>query len=259
MHIGITGAKGVLGKILASKLIDFGCKVFPFEGDVRDRNSLKEWIRKGYDAIFHLAAVVPVNLVEANPLRAYSVNVGGTINILEEVSSLENIPWLFYASSCHVYKSSDVPLAENSPVCPVTLYGETKWMAERICFNSYKSNNIPICMGRIFSFYHDTQKKPYLYPTIKERLANEDLALPFELKGADSIRDFLNAEEVVDILLKLMDKKAVGVVNIASGRGIKVKDFVQQFSENELNIINTDDNVNILVADTSRLTSIIGG
>lgn len=258
MKIGVTGSSGVLGCLLIEKLKGHNCQVNLFHGDIRDKNDVFTWLSEGFDILFHLAAKVPVYFVEKFPLEAYSVNVGGTINLLEGIKTCSKKPWLFFASSSHVYKSSNKPLSETSIIEPISLYGETKWFAERIISNTAESIGCSYCCGRIFSFYHNTQKKPFFYPTIIERLSKEDLSKPFSLYGANSVRDFVNAEDVVNIMVELMFRNAIGIVNIGSGVGIKIRDFVQQVSEKKLNIVCADDKEDYLVADNGKLNRIIG-
>jgi len=104
--------------------------------------------------------------------------------------------------------------------------------------------------------YHKTQKPPFLYPVMLERLKTEDLKKDFELYGAESVRDFLNAEEVADIILELMKRKATGTYNIASGKGIKIKDFVQSLTKTPIKIVNKGEQ-DILVADVSKLNKLL--
>lgn len=258
MKIGVTGSSGVLGCLLLEKLKGFNCQVNSFNGDIRCKNNVISWLSEGFDILFHLAAKVPVYFVEKHPLEAYGVNVGGTINLLEGIEKCAKKPWLFFASSSHVYKSNNKPLCETSIIEPITLYGETKWFAERIISNTAESIGCSYCCGRIFSFYHNTQNKPFFYPTIIERLSKEDLSKPFKLYGANSVRDFLNAEDVVNIMVELMQKRSAGIVNIGSGVGIKIRDFVQQISGNNLNIVSADNKEDYLVADIAKLKTMIG-
>ena len=173
-------------------------------------------------------------------------------NLIDVINSSNQSPWLFYASTSHVYASKNSPISENDIISPVSEYGETKYEAEKMVSEYY--NNF--CIGRIFSFYHDSQKKPFLYPNIKKRLKNEDLSKPFELYGAQSVRDFLNAENVADIIIELMNKRAKGIYNVASGEGIEIKDFVQNLTDKKLDIkeLGTND---YLVADISKLEKIL--
>ncbi len=252
--IGITGATGILGKILCEKLKNEKMETSSFKGDICKKEDLIKWISKNkFEAIIHLAAIVPTIEVKSDPLRAYEVNVSGTINLLSALKQNDQSPWVFYASSSHVYKSKDSPIKETDTVDPVSLYGMTKYIGEKICVDSAPKNNFSICCGRIFSFFHNSQKAPFLYPNILKRLQTEDITKSFFLYGADSERDFLNAEEVVDIIIGLMNKKVKGIYNIASGRSTKIRDFVQNLTDKKLKIETNNEIPNKLVADISKL------
>jgi len=260
MTIGITGGEGTIGKILQQKLKIEGFSVSSFNGDIRSTQNLQKWLQnKTIDALFHLAAIVPTSKVIGNLLEAYDVNVTGTINILKEINKSPNRPWFFYASTSHIYESKSSPLTESDNPNPISLYGETKYIAERICQKLYHSNlyNIDICCGRIFSFFHKTQKTPFLYPSIINRLKNENLDEPFFVYKGNSVRDFLNAEDVVEILIKLMKLKTTGTINIASGKSITIKDFVQNLTNKKLTF-QTDHDSDYLVANIDKLNKILG-
>jgi nucleoside-diphosphate-sugar epimerase len=248
-YVGITGSSGVLGTIFKKefriKKIPYSC----FEGDICSTEDIKKWISgKTFTSIIHLAAIVATKDVKDNPERAFEVNVIGTKNLAEVLSNLNTKPWLFYASSSHVYKSKSVPIYEEDTIEPISEYGRTKYEGEKALNGKYPN----LCIGRIFSFYHSTQKKPFLYPTILERLQTEDLTKPFKLFGAESVRDFLNAEEVVKIVMRLLEEKKTGILNIASGEGIKIKDFTQSLTKVKLNIEETGER-DYLVADIGKL------
>jgi nucleoside-diphosphate-sugar epimerase len=252
-YVGITGAGGVLGSILQEKLkqtkVPFSC----FEGDVCSKEDITSWLRnQNFTKIVHLAAVVSTKDVEKDLEKATRVNVGGTRNLVDALLKLDSPPWLFYASTSHVYKSKNSPIKEEDAKEPISEYGKTKYLAEKEVTQNYKN----YCIGRIFSFYHETQKKPFLYPTIKERLANEDLTKPFELYGSESERDFLEAGKVVNIIISLMREEIVGVYNIASGKPTKIKDFVQEMTNYPLKIVDKG-NRDYLVAEISKLNKVL--
>jgi nucleoside-diphosphate-sugar epimerase len=256
--IGITGATGVLGKILKEKLEALSYHVTTFDDDIRNSQAVETWIQSNnMQAVFHLAAMVPVTLVNKNPLDAYAVNAGGTIHLLNAIKNLQHKPWLFYASTCHVYKSKTAPIAETDEIEPINIYGQTKYAGENICTAYQQQTLAPVCIGRIFSFFHASQKEPFLYPSIRARIEKHDPSQPFVLEGAENVRDFLNAEAIVDILIKLMEKRNADTVNIGSGNSITIKDFVQQAFPSLTNISYQQHVPNFLVADVKKLTSIL--
>lgn len=249
MKIGITGASGVLGSILLKKLINMGNECLNFEGDIRNIDEIRKWLSLDkVDVVIHLAAIVPPSEVKNNLSMAFDVNAVGTKNLVDVLNEVGGKPWLFYSSTSHVYKSSDNALSEDSEIEPISEYGLTKYAGETLAKKNYKN----LCIGRIFSMYHTTQKPPFLYPSILNRLKAEDLSKEFELYGAESYRDFLNAEDIADIILKLMSKKTIGIYNIASGEKTKVKDFVQSLTEKKIKVKSMG-NCDSLVANIDKL------
>jgi len=251
--IGITGASGTLGKILVVKLEKEGLEFQCFKEDILEKNNIKNWLKENnFDTIIHFAAIVSTKEVKENPEKAYLVNTEGTKNLINEIKSSGQNPWLFYASTSHVYKSKNSKINEEDKTEPVSFYGKTKHEAEKFVVQNYENS----CIGRIFSLYHDSQERPYLYPNILYRLKHEDLNKPFKLYGANSVRDFLPAEEVIEIIFQLMEKKTTGIYNIASGDEIKIKDFVQSLSEKKLEIKEMS-SPDYLVADISKLNKVL--
>ncbi len=260
MHIGITGGRGTLGKILQVQLAAAGTTYSCFPGDVCRPEELRTWLRaESFDAIVHFAALVPTQSVQANPARAFQVNVGGTANLVAELAALERKPWLFYASSSHVYRPQATPIDESAPVAPINPYGLSKRLGEQVVETSAAAAGVPFCIGRIFSFYHPSQTGTFLYPALQRRFATEDLSQPFRLFGAEDIRDLSLADDLVAKVVALMAKQATGLVNIGSGRGTQISDFVQSMAPRRLQIVNASDGpATSLVADTARLRQLLG-
>ncbi|MEY4032945.1 MAG: dTDP-4-dehydrorhamnose reductase [Verrucomicrobiota bacterium] len=260
MRIGITGGRGTLGKILQAQLsaarLAFDC----FAGDVCRPEELRAWVQAGdFDAVVHFAALVPTQSVQANPARAFQVNVGGTANLVAELGALPRKPWLFYASSSHVYQPQTTPIAETAPVAPINPYGLSKRLGEQVVEASAAAAGVPYCIGRIFSFYHPTQTGSFLYPSLQRRFVTEDLTKPFRLFGANDVRDLSPAEDLVAKVRALLVIRATGLVNIGSGHGTKISDFVQSLAPRPLQIVNASEGApTSLVADTARLRQLIG-
>lgn len=115
MKCVVTGASGHIGNVLVRDLIskNYEVKVFVLKnenvdylkelnveicyGDVRDLESLKEAFR-GADIVFHLAGIIDIGTV--NKKFIYSVNVGGTKNVLQACRE-EKVKKLVYTSSVH--------------------------------------------------------------------------------------------------------------------------------------------------------------
>jgi nucleoside-diphosphate-sugar epimerase len=130
MKIFITGATGYVGHKLILAAVDKGYmvhalvrdasssrlveheKICYFKGDITDYNSVRQAMQ-GCDAVMHAAGITQLWNYDRSVF--YSVNVGGTKNILEAACFL-NIKKLVYTSTCGVLGPSfTYPIAEEDP------------------------------------------------------------------------------------------------------------------------------------------------
>jgi len=256
--IGITGSTGVLGSILLRKLKKKNYKIACFRSDIRKIGKVRSWIKKNnFDAIFHLASMVSVNLCNKNPLDACFINISGTKNILKSISKLKKKPWLFYASTSHVYKLKKTPLSENDIISPRTFYGYTKWLGEKLFENQTLNNGLSYCIGRIFSFYSNSQSKDFLYPSIKNKIKKMSNKNYISIINAYNIIDIQKADSVINIILSLFKNKAEGVFNIGSGKGTQIKNFAKKLTTKKIVVKTNSKKKNIVVANIKKLNSII--
>ena len=165
--VGITGHTGSLGKeIIKSK---FGFNYSFFKGDIRNKNKISKWISsKKFDAIIHLAAIVPISVVNNNKNKAYQINYIATKNIVNAVKK-NKIKWFFFASTSHVYSSIKKNISEKFKTNPISYYGKTKLLAERYIIKQLKKSDSKYCIGRIFSTTNKNQKNNYLVPDLKKK------------------------------------------------------------------------------------------
>jgi nucleoside-diphosphate-sugar epimerase len=259
MRVLISGTGGILGRHVVRHFAQYApdAEIIASKVDLTDRDATRAAIAAlpPIDKVVHLAALVPVASVKADPARAYAVNVGGTINLL---SALEGHPATFlYCSSSHIYAPSSLPIGEDAEKAPPSFYGRTKWVGESVAADICEASGRAFCAARVFSIHDPEQTGSFLRPSIERRLAEEDLSQPFTLPGGDSVRDFLPAADAAALVVRLALSTATGPVNVGSGRGTTIRDFVQGFSPRPLDIraIGGSDT---LVADISRLRQLLG-
>ena len=94
--------------------------------DLTEKDKVEGYIRSlpELDFVFHLAAIVPIEEVNKNPFVAFSVNVGGTLNLLASLKPQSQI--FIFASTSHVYAPQNTPIKEDDTLSPISIYGETK-------------------------------------------------------------------------------------------------------------------------------------
>jgi nucleoside-diphosphate-sugar epimerase len=253
--IGVTGSSGVIGNKFINKFKNnsfIKCTI-----DIQDRKKVFQWIGDNqFDLLLHFAAIVPINEVNKDKLKAKSVNYIGTKNIVDALvkyKKKKNI-WFFYSSTSHVYKYSKKKITEKSKIDPINYYGKTKLMSEKYIIKNLKNDNIKYCIGRIFSFTDKLQKKTFFIPAMFKRLRSKN-TLTIQFYDMESKRDFISTKDIIYAIKTLYEKSCTGIFNIGSGRSVKLSyviNFIAKILKNKNNIefINNKINQNITCDNT---------
>ena len=250
LNIGITGYTGSLGSIIRKNKSRHN--YFYYKEDIQNKEKLLEWFKKNnLNVIFHLAAIVPIKIVNKNKTKAYKVNYLGTKNVVN-ISKKFGIKWFFFASTSHVYRSSTKPIKENCSKFPISYYGKTKLISEKYIQKNLKN----YCIGRIFSTSNKNQRKNYLVPDLKDKI--KKVKKKIVLKNLNHYRDFISMEDITKVINILLKKKFIGVINIGSGKSIYLKDIakiiLKKYKKNGLFIDNKK--TTYLIANTQKLKKI---
>ena len=254
IKIGITGGKGSLGKEIVK--LKFAYNYSFFKGDIRNKKQISEWIKnKKFDAIIHLAAIVPIVEVNSNKKKAYNVNYIATKNIVDQVKK-NKIKWFFFSSTSHVYSSKKINISEKVRTNPISYYGKTKLLAEKYIIKKLEKSDSKYCIGRIFSTTNKNQKSNYLIPDLKRKIKQSKKKIT--LYNLNHYRDFILMKDISKIIFFLYKKNFKGIINIASGKAIYLKDIAIHISKHYKKKVEFKDNekVTFLVANIDKLKKI---
>jgi nucleoside-diphosphate-sugar epimerase len=149
VRILVAGDRGYIGTVLVPMLLreghdvvgldagwydgcDFGPQPDAYEsrtGDIRDQRLAD---LDGFDAVVNLAAVSNDPVGHLNPEATLSVNAHGAAH-LAHVAREAGVARYVFSSSCSLYGAAgDEAVTEESDFHPVTPYGESKVLAERL-------------------------------------------------------------------------------------------------------------------------------
>ncbi len=255
--VGVTGARGVLGRRIVEALAASGVRVTPFPGDVRNVAEIEPWLREHeLDTVIHSAAIVPVRVVATDPGTAVAVNAGGTANLAAACAAGGS--QLVYISTAHVYAPSSGVLDESARVAPVSLYGLTKLQGEEWCRRLAPESLIL----RVFSFFDDRQSEEFMVPSLHHRLVSAEPDAHLQVRGLTSTRDLASAEWLGRVIGSAALSGATGTVNCGTGVGSTVGQVAEILrvatGRTDVDLVPADqDPPTALVAETGRLRQIL--
>tara|TARA_A100001011_G_scaffold394315_1_gene486405 strand:- start:718 stop:1803 length:1086 start_codon:yes stop_codon:yes gene_type:complete len=124
-----------------------------YKYDITDKEKIAQIIKDHKpDFVFHLAAQSLVRESYLNPIKTFSTNVIGSINILDSLKNIDKQMSVIMITSDKVYRNyeSNKPFSENDVLGGDDPYSASKGMAEiaiRSYYESYFKNNKNIRLG----------------------------------------------------------------------------------------------------------------
>ncbi len=258
MKVLVTGGAGFIGSHLCEALVKKGYEVTVFDnfskgnkknlagiidrislirGDICNRRDVRG-ATKGIDYIVHLAAMISVEESISNPKKCYSINVGGTKNVLDG-AVLNKVKKVVIASSAAVYGNAKPPIKETDGCNPISPYGESKLHAEKLALEYYSKysdlNHLSVVCLRFFNIYGPRQNatSPYAGVISKFIYALSENKAPVIFGDGEQTRDFIYVEDVVAaILLSMENERANGeIFNVASGIPITINKLLDRIEQ----------------------------
>lgn len=196
------------------------------EGDIRDREAVRSAI-SGAEVVFHLAASVGNKRSIDHPSIDTSINVNGTLNVLEEARAAA-VRKVVVSSSAGIYgELKTLPITEDHPIEPLTPYGVSKLYTEKMALAFASIYGIEAICLRYFNVYGPNQRfDAYgnVIPIFVFRALRGD---PIAIFGDGSqTRDFVHVDDVVQANLNAALNHGVsGAFNIASGTQLGIADL----------------------------------
>jgi len=167
-RVFITGGAGYIGTILCEQLLDAGYAVTAldnlrygqaplfhlcsnpnfefFVGDARDESLIKRFVKEA-DVIIPLAAIVGAGACDKDPWATRSTNLEA-VQLINKIRSPRQLIIYPNTNSGYGTKSGDQFCTEDSPLDPITLYGQTKVQAELELLDS--PNAITLRLATVF-------------------------------------------------------------------------------------------------------------
>lgn len=229
----VAGGAGFLGLRLARALLARGDEVTLLDDFSRGRDDpeLRELLAharlvehdlteplparalgSGYDAVYHLAAVVGTRASAERPHEVLRVGLGSSANLLAWAAGAEP-GCLFLSSTSEVTDGAvrsglasvpvpdDAPFVIPDPTLPRASYAIAKLASEAQFVHHGTRNRVPVRIARYFNLYGPRMGHDHVIPQLIDRaLARRD---PFPVYGARQTRSFCFVDDAVTATLLL--------------------------------------------------------
>jgi len=249
MRILVTGGAGFIGSHLCERLLADGHEVICLDnfftgrrcnverllgqtGFEIIRHDVIEPILLEIDRIFHLACPASPVHYQYNPVKTVKTNVMGTINMLGLAKRVR--ARLLHASTSEVYGDPQVhPQPESywgnvNPIGPRSCYDEGKRVAETLCFDYHRQNDVDIRVVRIFNTYGPrmlANDGRVVSNFVVSALRGEDIAV---YGDGSQTRSFCYVDDLVSGLVAMMAQDSeVGPVNLGNPEEFTILQLAQ--------------------------------
>jgi UDP-glucose 4-epimerase len=280
MKIIVTGGCGFIGSHIVDKLLNLNYDVHVIDDLSASENEkfyfnekaiyhkvsicdidIMESIFENAEYVFHLAAESRIQPAIQNPHRAYSVNVMGTLNVLN-LSKKYKIKRVIYSSTSSVYGlTKNLPTTENNEIDCLNPYSHSKFLGEEL-FRYYKKvYGVESVIFRYFNVFGERspskgQYAPVVGIFLNQFKKNEPLSI---VGDGEKKRDFIHVSDIADINIKAMlydNNLSSKVINVGFGKNFSIKYIAGMISKDHIHIAPREGEADNTLADISTLKSL---
>ena len=244
MTIIVTGGAGFIGSHVVEALLARGDEVHVVDDlskGVREnvpaaatlhvydvREPLGAIVREtGAKAIVHLAAQADVRVSVAEPARDASVNVLGTVNVLEAARPV-GARIVFASTGGAIYGECERPAREDDPCLPLSPYGAAKLAGEGYLgafARLYGVPHVALRFGNVYGPRQDPHGEAGVVAIFLGRLLDGE---PCRIFGDGSqSRDYVYVGDVSRATIAALAGDVGGVLNIGTGIATSVLDLYE--------------------------------
>ena len=264
----VTGITGSIGQYIVEPLKELGFDIYGIGTrnispkdfnyinlNINDHEKLKNVfydIKPEY--LIHLAWDLSKGYFHSN---ANFDMLTSSINILKYFKD-NNGKKAIYIGTYVEYSFDNIPAKEYDRLNPTTIYAKCKNYLREIAELYCKSNNIDFCWSRVFNTYGENDNNTRLFPYIVNSLKNDEKV---SINYSQLEKDYIYAGDIAKILSLIINSNISGIINICSGKGLKLKDLAMMIAEKlgkvnllELKELSTNEPLKT-IGDNSRIVN----
>ncbi len=255
MRVLVTGAAGFIGSELCRELVHRGVEVRAVDNlcngkrenldglsekacsltvaDIRDQSRMAS-LMAGVEAVYHLACLGVRHSLHS-PKENHEVNAAATLDLLLAARE-SKVKRFVYVSSSEVYGTAQwVPMTEDHPAFPMTVYGASKLAGECYTRAFHRSYGYPTVVVRPFNAYgprchHEGDSGEVIPKFLLRCMAGRPMVI---FGDGKQTRDFTFVTDTARGIMQAgLTEKAVGhTINLGSGKEVSINELARRVSE----------------------------
>ncbi len=253
--IGITGARGFIGKNLYSYLLKRGFEVIPIDCDLRNFTEIKNVINKNstLNCLVHLAGSfsgTQKELIENNLLS--------TINLLKTINNKTTLQFIYSSSGAVYGNSGNYPISEMTITSPNTENGLIKLLSEQAISYFDRVRKIKSTILRLPSVYGSENLKGVIYNWTRSSREKGEICV---YGNGIQHRSFIHVFDVCSAILKIIENDKCGTFNLSSSENYNLLELSEIFVEKfrcKLKFEKQNNNLESMVLDSSKFEKEFG-
>ncbi len=274
----VTGAAGFIGSHMVDLLISGGYRVRglddltggrqenlahhannpDFELDVRDIRTIPadDTLFRGARYVFHFAGRGDIVPSIEKPVEYMSINVMGTISVLEAARNAGVSKFVYAASSSCYGRNPPEPTREDVPISPEYPYALSKFLGEQAVLHWGRVYGIPVSSVRIFNAYGPRVKTTGAYGAVfgvflAQKLAGKPLTV---VGDGTQRRDFVFVTDVTRAFFRAAESGSAGAIyNLGTANPQTVNRLVELIGGPVVHVPKRPGEPDCTWADTSKI------
>ena len=251
MKILVTGGAGFIGSQVADAFIADGHDVYIIDNlstgnekninhkaqflkyDINSPDILKIFEKEKFDAVNHHAAQIDVRKSVNDPIFDASINILGTINLLQSCIKTGVKKFIFASTGGAIYGEQEYfPADENHPTKPVSPYGITKLTIEKYLFfykNEYGLNYTILRYANVYGPRQNPLGEAGVVAIFTNKLIKNEN--PIINGNGNQTRDYVFVEDVVKANIINLNNNSSDIYNVGTGIETSVNEIFSKLNK----------------------------
>lgn len=215
-----------------------------YQIDINDKKIAEVFAQEKFDLVNHHAAQIDVRISVKKPIFDASINIIGTLNLLENCLKYKVHNFVFISSGGAVYgEPEEMPVDEYYPKNPLSPYAVAKHTVEHYLYyyrETFNLNYLTLRYGNVYGPRQDPYGEAGVVSIFTEKMLRKHR--PTIFGDGEQLRDYVYVGEVIDInmlasqKIESLNKRRINSpddlsYNVGTGKGISVNFLYKALAE----------------------------